>query len=103
MRVYIAGPMSGLPDFNYPAFNAAADLLRTHGVGVLNPADIEFSNRSGRPQAWDWYMRRAIQMVSKADGIALLPGWEASKGANLEHDIAKALKMDIRNLDRWLS
>jgi hypothetical protein len=42
-------------------------------------------------------------MVTHCTKMALLPGWEASRGANLEHDIAKALKFDIRNLDRWLS
>ena len=38
-RVYIAGPMTGLPDFNYPAFNAAAAKLRALGLEVLNPAE----------------------------------------------------------------
>jgi len=39
MRIYIAGPMTGLPEFNYPAFNAAAEYLRSLGHHVENPAD----------------------------------------------------------------
>jgi len=94
--------MSGVEDHNYPAFNAAAVALRHAGFTVLNPADNELYNDDDHHQAWDWYMRRGIRMVTHCTKMALLPGWEASDGANLEHDIARALKMDIRNLDRWL-
>lgn len=38
-RIYIAGPMSGLPEFNYPAFNRAAAVLRAQGHHVENPAE----------------------------------------------------------------
>ena len=103
MRIYIAGPMSGVKDFNYPAFNAAANELRALGHDVLNPADLETLNFSGKPQEWQWYMRHAIAMVARADGVALLPGWRASKGATLEYRVATALTLDIRNLDAWLS
>ena len=103
MSIYIAGPMSSVEDFNYPAFNAAAVALRHAGFTVLNPADNEMYNPDEHPQTRDWYLRRGIRMVTHCTKMALLPGWEASRGANLEHDIAKALKFDIRNLDRWLS
>jgi len=39
--IYIAGPMSGLPEFNYPAFFAAAEQLTAAGYDVLNPARPE--------------------------------------------------------------
>jgi len=97
------GGTANAGDHNYPAFNAAAEALRTHGIGVLNPADAEKYNRTDRPQAWDWYMRHAIRMVTRADGLALLPGWEQSKGATLEHQIGTALGLDIRPLKEWLS
>ena len=97
MILYVAGPMTGLLEFNYPAFNAAADDLRAKGHAVLNPADIE----TVRPQAWDWYMRRAIAMVVQAEGLAMLPGWENSKGARLEHTIGVALKLDIHPVWWW--
>jgi len=104
MSIYVAGPMTGVEDFNYPAFNAAAVALRHAGFTVLNPVDAEKHNPDWpQSQPWDWYMRYAIRMVTRCTKMALLPGWEASTGANLEHDIAKALKMDIRNLDKWLS
>ena len=95
--------MSGFEDHNYPAFNAAAVALRHAGFTVLNPVDAEIHNPDWpKPQAWDWYMRHGIRMVTRCSKMALLPGWEASDGANLEHNIAKALKFDIRNLAEWL-
>lgn len=100
--IYIAGPMTGYEDFNYPAFNAAAHDLYALGHDVLNPVDLEHLNVTGKPQTWKWYIRHAIGMVARADGIALLPGWEQSKGAVLEHAIGVALDLDIRPLKEWL-
>lgn len=101
--VYVAGPMTGLPEFNYPAFREAADRLREIGYKVLNPVDAEEHNPTpGLPQAWDWYMRHALGMVLAADGLALLPGWQQSRGANLEVTVAKALGMTVLPLDAWL-
>lgn len=99
--IYIAGPMTGLPEFNYPAFNRAASQLRALGHTVLNPVDVEKLNPVETPQAWDWYMRHAIRMVVAADAIALLPGWEASRGAQLEHTIGTALGLTIRPFAEW--
>lgn len=101
--VYVAGPMTGIPDFNYPAFNAAEKALAHAGYFVLNPTHAERHNPTpGTPQTWDWYMRHCIRMVLDADALALLPGWENSRGATLEHTIATALALDIRPLNDWL-
>ncbi|MBF4578927.1 DUF4406 domain-containing protein [Frigoribacterium sp. VKM Ac-2530] len=100
--VYVAGPMSGLPDFNYPAFNEAAQMLRDTGYRVLNPVDSEEENHSGGPETWDWYMRHALRMVTQADGIALLDGADTSRGARLEQQVGKEIGLDIRPLAEWL-
>jgi len=99
--LYVAGPMTGLPEFNYPAFRDAENRLTASGYRVLNPIDSEAFNDTGAPQAWDWYMRHAIRMVLAADGIALLDGWENSRGARLEHRIATDLGLPIRALHEW--
>jgi hypothetical protein len=89
VRVYVAGPMSGLPDFNRPAFFAEADRLRAAGFAVENPA--------AGPELPHWaaYMRRGLVQLLGCDAICLLPGWAASRGATLEWLVASALGMSV--------
>ncbi|WP_291523267.1 DUF4406 domain-containing protein [Branchiibius sp. NY16-3462-2] len=106
-RLYIAGPMTGLPQFNYPVFNEAARRLRALGHTVFNPAEIdppsEDQLHSGEVKPWAYYMRNGIRLLVEAEAVALLPGWESSKGATLERSIAVALQMDVRDMASWLS
>lgn len=94
MRIYIAGPMTGLPDFNYPAFDAAAAQWRASGWDVLNPAE-SFGRRTDLP--YDLYLREAARLVTMSDALALLPGWYDSKGALLELHLAVVLGLPIYN------
>ena len=105
MKLYIAGPMSGLPEYNYPAFFAAEQTLAAAGYNVLNPARNEPSKgnqESDGYASWSWYMRRSLEQIAKADGMALLPGWRSSEGAQLEVHIAHKLGMRARPLWEWL-
>lgn len=88
MRVYLAGPMTGRPEFNYPAFRAAALKWRAEGHDVLDPSQ-KFGGRTDLP--YEVYIKGSILDVLVSDAIALLPGWEDSKGASLENAIATAL------------
>jgi hypothetical protein len=96
MRVYIAGPMSGYPDHNFPAFHDAAVKLREWGLDVANPAEADWNDDLTR--SWDFYMRRDIPLLCTCDMIAMLAGWRESKGATLEYQIAKALGMAVLHL-----
>lgn len=88
-RTYLAGPMSGIPDLNFPAFHKAAASLRASGYEVINPAEI-----NADPNAkWADAMRQDIAQLVTCDAIALLPGWDKSRGASLEYTIAHALGM----------
>ena len=89
MKAYISGPMTGLPDLNFPAFHAAAALLRSQGHDVVNPAEI-----CDATMPWTDCMRADIKALCDCDTIYLLPGWENSKGAHLELHIAH--RLDIR-------
>lgn len=80
-RVYIAGPMSGLPDLNYPAFRSAALVLRSHGYFVENPAENEAPEPA--PTWADW-MRLGLTQMLTCSHVLLLPGWQKSKGAIIE-------------------
>ena len=92
-RVYVAGPMTGIADFNYPAFNAMADQLRAQGYEVENPADHGIIEGA----QWADYMAYDLTRLGLCGVIALLPGWEKSEGAKLEVLIAERLGMTVVN------
>jgi hypothetical protein len=86
-RVYIAGPMSGYVDLNFPAFRAEAAALRSAGLEVTNPAEINVEPSNG----WSACMRADIAQLVTCDRIHLLPRWSTSRGAALEYHIGRAL------------
>ena len=90
-KIYISGPMTGIPDLNFPAFNAAASHLRSQSFDVINPAEI--NPDTSKP--WDECLKSDIKALCDCDAIALLPGWENSKGAHLELHIAHRVGMEV--------
>lgn len=99
MKIYIAGPMSGLEGHNYGSFHAAAAQLRAAGYEVENPAETAL------PEGTDWhtFMRVGITRMLTCDGVALLPGWHMSAGARLESHIARALGMRTQLWNIWIA
>lgn len=116
MKVYLAGPMRDIPKFNFPAFHHAAKRLRAMGFEVFSPAekdierhgkDISESNHTGSEALAEkdhgFSLRVALGddlawICAHADAIALLPGWENSKGAKAERATASALGLEIIEL-----
>lgn len=96
MRLYLAGPMTGIPLLNFPAFHAAAARLRGLGFQVVNPAEINADPTEG----WASCMRKDIAQLVTCDGVALLPGWRRSRGARLERRLALVLGMSVTDVDR---
>ena len=90
-KIYLSGPMTGLPDLNFPAFNAAAAALRAKGLNVINPAEINIDGE----KTWNACMRADIKALCDCDEIALLPGWENSTGAHVELNLAHRLGMRV--------
>lgn len=84
--------MSGIPRFNFPAFHSAAKRWRRAGHTVINPAENDGGDTS-RPYAY--YMRQDIGYILTVDAIAVLPGWQKSRGANVEVAVARALGLPI--------
>ena len=87
--IYISGPMTGMPDLNFPAFHAAAKMLRDLGHEVVNPAELN----PDHTMPWGECMRKDIAALVTCDTIVLLPGWQQSRGATLEQHIAERLSM----------
>ena len=114
--LYVAGPMTGKVDLNYPFFREVGQNLTDCGYRVLNPVDVDDLHAAeeldtltkcevcyhNRKHEWDWYMRRTVKMLCDADGIALLRGWEQSRGAKIEVAFAQALNMPYRPWQNWV-
>lgn len=98
MKLYLAGPMTGLPENNYPAFHAAAAELRAAGYEVLNPAETDLPPDT----PWLAFMAAGINQLAQCDGIALLPGWQGSRGARTEYLLAKHTKLKALTVNAWL-
>lgn len=99
MILYIAGPMTGIQDQNFPAFRDAAARLRAAGYGVLDPSRHD-PNIPGYTHAD--YLRLGIYDILNADGIVLLPGWDKSRGATLEQQVAEGIGIPADTVDGWL-
>jgi len=98
MRIYLAGPMSGIPHHNYPAFTASAARIRQRGHVCANPAELH----PDTTHPWAYYLRRDIAELVQCDAVAVLPGWRNSRGAQLEVTIAAELDMPVLNEFTWL-
>lgn len=88
--VYLSGPMTGYPENNFPAFHETAAKLRAKGLKVMSPAEV---NTNGGD--WNACLRADIKVLMDCAAVALMPGWENSKGAHLELHIAHALGMRV--------
>jgi hypothetical protein len=90
-KIYISGPMTGIEQFNHPAFANQAKRLRSLGFDVVNPA--EHGEEVGLE--WHQYLRKDIRLLVDCNAIYMLPGWSKSKGARLEHYIAVELGFSV--------
>ncbi|MCH7348564.1 DUF4406 domain-containing protein [Aeromonas sp. MR7] len=92
VKVYVAGPTTGFPEFNRPTFFAAEEHLKSLGAKVMNPAIL--------PDGWshEAYMRIAIPMLMECEAVAFLPGWQQSSGARREFTRAQAFGLDLYQL-----
>jgi hypothetical protein len=113
-RLYVAGPMSGIAEFNFPAFAKAARELRGVGYEVVSPHEMdeygegkptgdEWASAEVSTERWQWYLRRDLKVVLDVDGVATLDGWERSKGATLEVGTARSVGIPVHDLTWWLN
>jgi hypothetical protein len=93
--VYLAGPMRGLPDFNFPAFDKARDCLTERGWNVISPADMDRADPDDAKDQTKFAARDTKAIIEKCGTIALLPGWECSDGATAEFFLARWLGLKI--------
>lgn len=108
--VYVSGGMTGLPEFNYPAFRSATASLRAAGYTGWCPTEhtgidttgMTGTERSGsddpRLASFDLqtsFAEYARVITTEVDAVAVIPGWEKSKGARAEVALAQAVGKPI--------
>lgn len=113
MKLYIAGPMRGIKDFNFPAFDAAAKRLRMLGHTVFSPAEYDRENHGdifksptgdhadvpNAPSVRTLLAADLAWISANAEGVVVLDGFEMSYGANAEIALAEALSLPVIPLD----
>lgn len=113
MKVYIAGPMTGVPQFNVPLFDRVATELRAAGYDVVSPAELDspemraaaLESKDGAlapledktKETWGQVLARDVRVLSDQgiEAIVLLPGWEKSRGARLEATVGLLNKLSF--------
>lgn len=107
--LYLAGPMTGLPRYNFPAFATGASELRAAGFTVRSPAEHDLDDGfdpalPAEEQGFDVMLALLwdVESVIASDGVAVLPGWDQSVGATIEVEVALALGKPVREVAEWL-
>jgi|SRR5690606_6118751 len=101
MKIYISGPISGLPIEVYTkAFKEAETILLKEGWEVVNPVTLDHDHEAASKiecpkERWAFYMDKCISALLRCDAIYMLKGWDISKGARVEIFIAMALGLKI--------
>lgn len=107
MKWYLAGPMSGIAQFNIPAFDEATETLRFLGYDITSPAELDsvevraaaMKSKDGAHsdvdsiETWGDMLARDVKIISdNMDAVVFLPGWHDSQGARLEAYVALLTK-----------
>lgn len=109
--LYLAGPMTGYPRWNFDAFEAGTKALRDVGFQVISPAELDLlegfdpdaPTENYSQEDFVRHIRRDANLIlNEADGLALLDGWGASRGALFEVSIATMLRLPIRGVRTWI-
>lgn len=90
-RVYVAGGISKVENFNYNNFMRVKEILESYGWEVHTPFDLDLPKNL----PWDLYMHYCLPKMLMCPHVYMLNGWEDSDGACMEHQIAVALKKRI--------
>lgn len=91
---YLAGPMTGIPEFNFPAFERVTKDLRAEGFTVRSAHEVDFGETAetrGTLHPYHVYLQEDIRVLLDCHAAFFLDGWEESRGARLEYEICVAL------------
>lgn len=96
-RIYIAGPITGVIGAEV-AFRRAAHALREAGYEPVSPYDVQLPADT----PWETCMRATTRLLTTCDAVAILLGYQESKGACIEVDWAKGVGLEVRGVNYWV-
>lgn len=117
--LYLAGPMTGIRQFNFPAFVVAKRQLQAVGVTVVSPVDSD--DPAVQEAAWRSHTGdpadlppgvgsdpvatavKNVEDIGRCDGLALLPDWQLSKGTRMEIAVAHRFGIEVAPVALWLA
>lgn len=108
MKIYLSGPISGLtPSEYHENFEKAEEYIKANGHEPLSPLNVkackeescqkkpEYKESGEYLHSWECYLKYDLLAMLECEGIIMLPGWESSKGATLEHETAQKAGMMV--------
>nr|DAV94664.1 MAG TPA: deoxyribosyltransferase [Caudoviricetes sp.] len=95
-KVYISGPITGIAFGNRFAFMAARAALELCGYEAVDPGEVQLDDEA----SWADYMRADLKLLLDCDFIYMLDGWEDSKGARIERELAENLGIEEIDVDQ---
>lgn len=96
--IYLSGKITGLPPAEAAANFKKAErkvLTQQPDADIFNPFEECSIFFKGKDPEWSDYMRYCVALLVMCDQIHMLPNWKDSKGAKIEHDLAKNLGIEI--------
>tara|TARA_R100000789_G_scaffold84313_1_gene79949 strand:- start:129 stop:443 length:315 start_codon:yes stop_codon:yes gene_type:complete len=94
LKVYISGPITN-EEQSESRFTYAVDYLLDKGLEPINPYDIATPEKSNGRDTWSYYMRESVKLLAEAEKVYMLEGWTDSRGATIEHHLARDLNIPI--------
>jgi hypothetical protein len=93
MKIYIAGAISGDEINAKKRFEEAERQLKKQypSAEIVNPMTLPHDH----DKTWRSYMNECITELVKCDNAYLIDGWMDSRGALLEFEIIRGLKINI--------
>lgn len=97
MKIYLAGPITGIEDLNIHEFREKQIKLQERGYDVLVPHDL-FDSIDTTEYEWEDYMKVCIPAMIECDFVVTLLDWSKSVGTTMEVNIARQLKMPVETI-----
>lgn len=108
-RVYLAGPMTGYPEFNATGFAEGERYAKSQGWDVASPQNTDPAHEGLCPDGdrhttdagshpYPCWIKASLRMMLDCDAVLMLPGWEKSRGARLERSVAETCSMPVHEM-----